>query len=120
MPWRRFCGWEPRQVTTHTYEAGVLVASVTTAEPEWGDEDRSWAEALHLVESQECGNCKESLVDSTDPAREGRYVAEQPIRCHKCTAIGQQAEAYRDNGQPHALLYPVRYQVPHRAGGESM
>lgn len=57
-----------------------------------------------------CGGCGDSLAETTDPANSQAYVAEVPVRCHKCTARYEQAAHYADQPRdPRALLFPVRF-----------
>lgn len=107
---RRLEGWEPRTVTEYEYDqAGRLVRSVTTREPEWDDEQRAVMLALHQCRALTCTGCGGWLPDTT--AHE-RYVVEPPTRCHRCTAIsGAQERHSQDHKHMHATRWtatPVR------------
>lgn len=91
-------GWEPRQETTYEYDsAGLLVRSVTVAEPEWDEDERAWALALLAVEGDTCPGCHGQMSETTAADAEGKYAASPPTRCHKCTAISQAQDAYHSN-----------------------
>lgn len=66
--------------------------------------------AFLLVQQLTCSGCGGHLPDTTAPDADGAYVAELPVRCHRCTAIGVQADAYHipTVPQPQALRYPTR------------
>lgn len=107
---RRFLGlWEAAYVCVYSYDqAGKIVRSEQTIkEPEWNDEDRAYALALEQYEASLCSGCGEPLEETTKPEHDGAYRAELPIRCHRCTAAGVATEAYEENPQPQALMFPV-------------
>lgn len=64
--------------------------------------------ALALYESDRCGGCGGLLLETTDPGAEDMYRAELPVRCHRCTAIAEAVDRYRDTTHPHALMFPVK------------
>jgi len=70
--------------------------------------------ALGLFRQMTCDGCGGHLPDTTAPDADGAYVAELPIRCHRCTAIAQRAEEYRDAPHAHVLRFPTRRK---RGGG---
>jgi hypothetical protein len=108
VSWRRFNGWEPRSETVHSYdEAGRLIRTVTTVEPEWDDDNRAWAQALLAYEADLCPGCRQPMSETTSADHEGRYVSRPAIRCHRCTASSQASELYREAPQPNALLIPI-------------
>lgn len=68
---------------------------VKRGEPLWTDEDRAWALALTLEESDVCPGCGQPLAECTDPRNEDKYRA-KVWRCHACTAKDAEAEKYRE------------------------
>jgi hypothetical protein len=108
---KRFNGWEPQEEHAHEHDDnGRLVRTVVHREPEWDDEERGWILGWLLYDSNVHEACGHYLPDSTDPAAEGTYAANPPIRCHVCT---ERAAAYKrveqaGNPHPEALLFPVR------------
>ena len=112
MPVKEFDGWTPEWVTEYEYDAaGRLVRSVTRmAEPRW--DERSQAEILALGRYRslvhECGGY---LPDTTAPDADERYKADEPVRCHLCTARYAAQAAHLDgphSPHPQALMWPVR------------
>ena len=78
---RRLWGWEPTETTKHHYEAGRLVGSTTTREPEFDAEQHEWLCALAELEA-DTGQYGEWLSEATseyaDPNSQDRryhYVA---------------------------------------------
>lgn len=61
--------------------------------------------ALQAYEDARCGGCGGFLPDTTDQSADEGYRVPDPTRCHRCTAISQKAESYRDARQPQALLF---------------
>lgn len=53
-----------------------------------------------------CSGCGGYLLDTTDRDAEETYRAEA-ARCHRCTAIAQEAEGYKDSRHSQALQYRV-------------
>lgn len=92
----------------HEYEDDRLVRSVTTREPEWDEEQQALMLAHLMHERLTCSGCGGHLPDTTDPKADGAYIADEPIRCHRCTAIAMRAEQYRESPQPQALMFPTR------------
>lgn len=108
VSWRRFHGWEPARTTVYEYDdAGRLVRSVTTVEPEWDGPERRAAMALLVFESGLCPGCRQPLAETTRPEREFAYKAGQAIRCHRCTAMEQAHAKYENAPAPGALLIPI-------------
>lgn len=118
MSLRRFCGWEPAEVTTHEYdERDRLAASVTRREPEWDDAQRAWMLALGVYEQSLCRRCGHNLHDTLDPDTSGtmlasrEWVAEES-QCFGCTAlaVSEQARSGDDNNKIplQALIYTAR------------
>lgn len=54
-----------------------------------------------------CGGCGGYLPETTAADADEGYVADIPIRCHRCTAVAVQVNAYRDAQHPHALRFPA-------------
>jgi hypothetical protein len=63
--------------------------------------------ALQAYEDLACAGCGGLLSDTTAEGAEDGYRVPPPTRCHRCTAIGQASEDYRETNQPQALLYRV-------------
>jgi hypothetical protein len=103
---RRFLGWEPRQVTTYSYDdAGRLVSSVTETEPEWNDDDRAWAYALADVEAEMCpGGCGQPLAESTAVGADDDYFPHR-LQCHACA----QKRRVEQESNPGDLVWVVRH-----------
>lgn len=103
---RRLDGWEPSETHTYRYSRdGTRITSVrVTREVEWDDEQRAWALAFDLYESQ-LGPCGHYLPRAAADDAEGRYVSPEPTRCHACTAVAERMPAYRDSPHPHTLLF---------------
>lgn len=119
MSWPRWNGREPVEVHEHHDGAGRRAGyTVVRRSPEWDDEARCWALALTAAEADQCPGCQAPMSETTDPAAEGRYRTELPVRCHRCTAVAVGAEPYGESPQPHALLFPVTYTPPPPAGPE--
>lgn len=115
MSLRRFCGWEPAQVTIPEHDAdGRLIRSVTRTEPEWDDGQRLWMLALNQFEAGLCRKCGNDLHESTDVAF--TWVADAPTECMACTSLAKAerrySEAYQKdpnaNTPPEAWIYTVR------------
>jgi hypothetical protein len=92
---RRLEGWTPKQVTTYEHDdEGRLIKSVTVAESEWDDRERSWMLALQHYELTLCRRCNTPLAESTDPNHdpdnpdaEYHYLADGPDECHACKVL---------------------------------
>lgn len=65
--------------------------------------------ALLEVEESTCAGCGGWLEETTDPANAERYLAHEPVRCHRCTALARKADdlARRGTDHQHALRIPV-------------
>lgn len=96
---RRLWGWEPVESTTHHYEAGRLVGSTTTREPEFDPEQHEWLCALAELEA-DTGQYGEWISEATsidadknNRDRKYHYVAgaadapNQPIINHADRAV---------------------------------
>jgi len=63
--------------------------------------------ALAMYRRMRCARCGGDLVESTDPANDGRYRPLLPVQCHSCVAHAQSEEAYRDEPYPYTLMHRV-------------
>ncbi len=91
-------GWEPSTVVDYEYDdAGRLVRSVETVEPEWDDEQRGWVQALAELGHQSCSGCGGFLPDTMKVDAE--YVAEYPLRCHRCEALEIRRDQVRETAR---------------------
>jgi hypothetical protein len=73
---------------------------------EWDDGQQGWMLALAALDIDKCDGCGGRLSETT--AKDAEYVPNEPIRCHKCTALHIGVENARNRHQPHALLYTAR------------
>lgn len=62
--------------------------------------------ALAAYEGQCCSGCGGYLLETAAREAEERYRAEA-ARCHRCTAIAQEADSYKDSRHPQALQYRI-------------
>lgn len=62
--------------------------------------------ALQAYEDARCSGCGGFIPDTTKPEAEDSFRVEAS-RCHLCTARAQEADGYKDNPHPQALLYRV-------------
>jgi len=67
-------------------------------EPLWTDEDRGWALALIVEESEECPGCGHPLEESTDPGNEFAYRA-HARQCHVCATRDRAARRTAKGGE---------------------
>ncbi len=79
--------------------------SFTTVEPEWDEDERGWMLALARLRKGECSGCGHPLAESTDPANEGRYKVDPPVRCHACNALQIAFDKAKDYKHPQALRW---------------
>lgn len=108
---RRFLGlWEPALVTVYERDqAGrVIRTQQRYASPEWNDLDRAYSLALDVYEAGLCDGCGYPLDETTKAEHTEAYVAKPPIRCHRCTAQIQAAEA-QERPQMDALRWPIDF-----------
>lgn len=105
---RRFLGWEPTVHVTPQIRGGWTLK----ADPEWDEESQALAVALAAYEADLCPGCQQPLSETTLPEREGQYVAQLAVRCHRCTASSIGAEKYADTPHAQALLLPVELREP--------
>lgn len=102
-------GWEPEESTRFEYDDGRLVRSVVTKDPEWDDEQLNlmlaW-QALH----EDIGSHGQLMSEATDPANEGRFVAEA-VTDHAQAARDKMREQYKkdfpDDPQ-HGVFFVAR------------
>jgi hypothetical protein len=80
-------GWEPESRTEYEYgPSGVLVAAVTTREPEFGQDDVDWFLALHELEAEEMPHgfsyTEATSLEADPDNRDGsyRFVAGIPMQ----------------------------------------
>jgi hypothetical protein len=106
---RRFLGEESARRVFYEYdpESGRMISAKVIIEPEWTEEDQFLMLALADYEARLCGGCNQPLDQTTKAEHDGAYRAGLPIRCHRCTASLQAQEAYQENPQPQALMFPV-------------
>lgn len=82
---------------------------MTRREPEWTEAERGKVLALLDYEGQCCPGCGGYLPDTTDPANQFAYEADNPNRCHACTALQVKQGAYSEQKYAQALVqWPVR------------
>lgn len=114
MSVKRLLGWEPQQVTEHEYDdAGRLVRSVTSVEVEWDDEQRAWMLALAEADAQSCDGCGGWLPHTTSIEMSDGFVADHPLRCHRCEALSVRRKSVSDKPNPESFaVWPV-----HERGG---
>lgn len=72
----------------------------------WTDEDALLLQALTYYESQTCSGCGHPMWESMDPANEGRYTTQPPVRCHACTAVAVAVKPYEDAAEKGTLTAP--------------
>lgn len=63
----------------------------------WLDEDRDWALALRLVETDRCPDCRQPWSEAADPRNEYSYRAEL-ARCHACATAARAIGRHEDQG----------------------
>lgn len=76
-------------------------------EPKWTDEDRAWAIALTMEESEVCPGCGRQLAECSDPRNEFGYKV-TAWKCHACTAKDTEGEQYRNNSGTYYLSVSPR------------
>lgn len=105
---KRFLGWEPS--TSYTYDDGGRLLS-SRPEQEWDDVEQSWMLALQFYrDAMVCPKCGGPVSECQDPANEGRFKMDPPVRCHRTTALDAGSEPYRKDTNvkaADALLYRV-------------
>jgi hypothetical protein len=82
------------------------VRSVTTAEPDWTDDDRGWLLALLAEERLECTGCGHPLEVTTDPkTRYGWRVHKQV--CQACEVLEATVDNDSESGRKRGTKYAV-------------
>lgn len=96
---KRFHGWEPTRTTTVERDSHRrIIRYVTTAEPEWDEEQQALVLALAEVQADACSGCGLPLSETTqdvigpdgeeDPvASMDQYQAKVTDRCYACAAL---------------------------------
>jgi len=85
--------------------------AVRPGEPLWTEEDRAFALALLVHESEQCSGCGRPRGETTDPKMDGMYRA-VAMRCHGCAAV---ARASKNNDhEPEGLYFTVTPAHAHR------
>lgn len=102
-------------------EAGRLIRSITTREPEWSDEERGWMLALAYRRAGLCPRCRDELEttasplhDTDDPTAPRMYKRTKLTRCHRCTATirserehAKALQDFADTMPPEAVLHHI-------------
>jgi hypothetical protein len=69
----------------------------------WTAEDRAWAMALLTVEAENCPECGQPWVESSNPDNEFAYDA-HVLRCHACTTSAKTRDAFeKRNGDARGM-----------------
>ena len=79
--------------------------AITVSEPEWLEEDRDWARADVQARAGDCPGCELPLEETTLAENEGKYVADEPLKCHACAALTRKKRAQED---PSDVVFRVR------------
>jgi hypothetical protein len=87
-------------------------------ESDWTQEDIQAAISLTTYESNACPGCGDQLSETTDPDNQFQYVADLPIRCHKCTAIHSKSEALNNSARPGDVISALFITAHKKDGGE--
>jgi len=94
-------GREPVEVTEHQYDdAGRLVRSVTTREPEFTDQDRGELIALAVYREGLCPLCGRPLDVCTSHEDTGPEFAATWTACRATLAILEKQRAISDGKKP--------------------
>lgn len=79
-------GWEPTEFHAHEYDdAGRLIRTIVTREPEWDDHERAKMQALTEYEAKVCDCGFHESVADTDPDLELVFRT-----CPVCAGTAQQ------------------------------
>ena len=114
---RRLMGWEPATVTSHVYEGGRLVRSVTVSEPEFSADDLALLRG-HLREDRiprgKHGHpLSEAMSPDADPSRHDakyRYEVSLPSTDFAQAALDAAVAAY-EKSYPDADLGALKWRV---------
>ena len=89
-------------------EASIRLGISLTEWSGWTEDDRAWVLALAEWEASRCPGCNGWLAETTDPANDGRYNEEPPVRCFRCDALHRRQDDYKDHPNRSAqVLWPV-------------
>lgn len=84
---KRILGWEPTETHVHEYDdAGRLVRTTVTREPEWDDQQRANMLALAEYEADLCACGLPKDVADTDPDLRAKYRT-----CPVCAGLAKEA-----------------------------
>lgn len=104
-------------MTSHSYEGGVLVRSVTVAEPEWSADDllllRGHLQDERVTRGTHGHPLHEAMSPDADPARwdgKYRYVVPSPVRDFAQQALDNARNDYAKRF-PDADLSALRWRV---------
>jgi hypothetical protein len=90
-------------------EAATRLGISLTEWAGWDPDDQAWVLALAEWEASRCPGCNGWLPETTHPDNDGRYDAEPPVRCFRCSALHSRQEDYKDDPNRGAqVLWPVR------------
>ena len=74
----------------------------------WDDEDQEWVLAYLEWEASKCPGCGGLLTETTDPSSEDAWVADDPVRCFRCTTLNAKQEHYADHPYRRSqMVWPV-------------
>lgn len=80
MPYSVFCGASNVSETSYEHDdAGLLIRSVTTTEPQWTDLDRGLVLALLAERSERCPLCNHLMSECRDPRTAGTWTVQEEI-----------------------------------------
>lgn len=100
----RLLGREPAEVTTHEYDGGQLVRSVTAREPLWTDEDRGYLLALLEERADTCPGCGQPNSECRDQSSIGQWqVVSQ--KCWACVVLEADADGRAESKHRERGLY---------------
>ena len=75
----------------------------------WSEDDRGWVLAWIEYEAAKCPGCNGWLAETTDPGNEGRFDADDPVRCFRCDALHRKQDEYKEHPNRAAqVLWPVK------------
>lgn len=74
----------------------------------WDDDDQAWVLAYLEWEGSKCPGCGGLLSQTTEASTEGLWVADDPVRCFRCTALHAKQEKYADHPYRRShMIWPV-------------
>jgi uncharacterized protein with PIN domain len=73
--------------------------------------------ALAAWRDTRCTQCGGNLEETTSPDNDGSpghgaYLANDPLRCHRCAALSRSEKAYTKDEHPHSLIHQVTHRPP--------